>query len=176
MASIANWVIIPVIITSITFIRLGIIVIALNIIFTSPQKRKTMKPSDNEKRQTSILTKLASREKVSDCMDCGIDFNLSHPQFNMKIFIYCTVSPARDQDWRSCHLKEKIMKHGMSKETSGKSLFRLLWWITGTRLNEAPVFCGYSYKGALFQLLWVLQWQYMLWLLNIIMWHYDIQY
>lgn len=40
MASIANWVIIPVIITSITFIRLGIIIITLiNIILLFYKKR-----------------------------------------------------------------------------------------------------------------------------------------
>lgn len=45
MASIANWVIIPVIITSITFIRLGIIIITLINIILLFQKKNVF---DNE--------------------------------------------------------------------------------------------------------------------------------
>lgn len=70
MASIANWVIIPVIITSITFIRLSIIIIALiNIIFYfSPKKKKSLstKPGNSGRKRLWLINGCVGGESPYD--------------------------------------------------------------------------------------------------------------
>lgn len=77
MASIANWVIIPVIITSITFIRLGIIIITLiNIILLSTRtKSLTMKPWNYKVKETPMITRWVLRRNVSDSADVRVDIS-----------------------------------------------------------------------------------------------------